>query len=770
MLLASDFPMCSVWGKHRIQIYNDAYNVILGDKHPAAFGAPARESWHEIWEFLGPALDQVMAGKTLWFSRALLPLIRKLSPEECYFDFSYSPIRNADGVVTGALSVAAERTSEVVQQRRESLWQLDARIAGDTIFEGLALSLHDILEANGMDCEGAALFSAADDARAPDSTVWKLRADEGFVRQVRPLAAQALHNRGISSGISSASTKNARATGIPFFGRDGSPCCALVIVPSVLVPYEASFLPFAEAVSERVHAVLHAAERSQREVGEMRQRILEQDQVYQFLFENIQDGIAYCSIDGAAGDEEIILAVNPCFCKMSGYDASEVIGMDLEEFLFPRNGVSQADLELRKREFGFRGELDLRTKEGNRIPVEISSNLVEFETRKTRSVTLIRDMSYQIQAENERVRKVRVETIANLAGALAHDTNNLMTIVIGSAELLAENLPKGGREHKLAMNAIVAAERACGLTNQLLTYSRGTRVVARPIDLNEFLEEIKPLVTSALGDIFELIIKREQALPQCLSDPTQLTTAILNLTTNARHAMPHGGTLEIETFCIPAAVHRKGAKVEFVGLRVTDTGVGIPHEIQERIFDPFFTTKGAGIGSGLGLSIVKRFVEDLGGTVHMRSILGQGTAFELCFPSIDPAGADDAREDNGHWTIGDIVLYVEDNETVRHQTETLLQQIGAEPVTFTNARNALDWLRLGGKPAILFTDLVLPGGMSGRELAVAARRILPSLPVLITTGYDEGVLLPHNQAIAILHKPYTRRSLEAAMMQQIRSS
>ena len=759
MLMASDFPMCSVWGPQYIQIYNDRYNAIFGAKHPHAFGAPVRENWPEIWEFLGPALDQVWAGATLRFDGALLPLVKGTVPEECYFDFSYSPIRDDEGCVIGALSVASERTAEVVLHRRQGLLDLESAHIADGSIEALQRVLQDVLAANEMDCAMAALYSVAPETAAPDGDLWTVRGGQEFARQMRPLAARALLVGGMFSGGTQPDdmAANAPAVAIPFYALGGAPCCVLVLVPNALVPYEASFLPFARAVSKSMHAGIHKAQRQARDLGQMRDRIAEQDQLYQFLFDHIQDGIAYCATSGVPGDDEVVLAVNARLCEMLGYQADEIIGLGREAFFFTGDGALRSALETRGRQSSFLGELQLRAKDGRQVPVEVSSNLIEVRTGEKRSLTLFRDVSHHKRAEEERVERVRLETIASLAGTLAHDTNNLMTIVVGSAEFLADRLPEGGTEHQMAMNAMVAAERASGLTGQLLLYSKHQPTIIKALDINAFLVEVKPLLASALGELNHLILKQDPELPLCLADPNQLTTALLNLVTNARHAMPGGGTLEIATCRLTSPAP--------VGLRVADSGTGIAPEIQDRIFEPFFTTKGVGNGTGLGLSIVKRLLDDLGGTMRVSTLPGSGTTFELGFQAADDVRQTPENAQDTAWAKGASILYVEDNETVRYQTEQMLRQLGMDPIVFTGGRKALDWVRAGGTAELLLTDLVLPGGMSGRELAAMARRHRPDLRVVITTGYDPQGALAENgwMDFPILPKPYTRRALQAAL-------
>lgn len=776
MIMASGFPMCTVWGDQRIQIYNDAYNSIYGAKHPASFGKPARDSWPEIWEFLGPALDQVMkTAETLWFAETLLPLVKSSRPEECYFDFSYSPVSGKDGTVEGVLSVAAERTSEVILGRRRKLAALDAARVPDATFDVLMQTLHDVLAENEMDCAAAVLYSVAPETGMPDGEIWSLRASLRLIRAVRPLAARALRHGSI--GVHDATKeRNEPATVIciPFFGLEGEPCCSLAILPNELVSLESTALPFAEAISTGIHAVLHAAEQRRHEIVQIRDQLTIQEMLYRSLFNDVRVGVAYCATTGVPTDDEVILAVNPWLCQMLGYTAEELVGMSRDALLFPDDVALSAALAKRGADKHFTGELLLRGKDGRKVPVELTSNLIEFSKGQTRSLSIIRDISLRRALEEQQAERLRLETVANLAGSLAHDTNNLMTIVIGSTEFLADRLPAGGIEQQMAVNAMVAAERASGLTNQLLIYSRQQPLEPRPIDLNAFLDEIRPLILSALGEINSLAIGCEADLPPCMADPAQLTTALLNLVTNARHAMPDCGTLSLETFLRAGATFLDPSEPgqHFVGLRVKDTGTGIPLDIQGRVFEPFFTTKEVGSGSGLGLSIVQRLIDDLGGTLEMCSTPGSGTTFELCFPIAETAAAEVDRAEPEGRAQGEAVLYVEDNETVRRQTERMLRQIGVMPIVFGTAREALEWVRGGGRANILISDLVLPGGMSGLELAKEARRHQPDLPVLIVTGYDPRAILAkeRNRHFPVLRKPYTRRGLAAALLRELRQA
>ncbi|MGM0562089.1 MAG: ATP-binding protein [Pseudomonadota bacterium] len=782
MSMASGFPVYTAWGKDFIQVYNDAYNPILGDKHPESFGMPARECWQEIWDFLGPAFEKVRTTQQeLTYSSRLLPLAKKGAPEECYFDFSYSPALTAEGETLGVVSIATECTSAVVAKRRQSIFNLDSGLADDTSLEDLTKRLHAILEPNEMDCAAAALYSVDEHTSNPEGEICKLRLDDRMARALRPLAAQALLNG------------SADIEPVPLDGLDADPCWAdsahaialrgrnaqlrgiLVLIPHKLVPIAGSHSAFAHSLAIRFNSTLQAVETRQSEFGKVHQEKAEQETLYQFLFDNIGDGVVYLSTSGAVGDDEIVLAANPRACRMLGYTPDEVIGKSRSEFFFPQDQSARAALVERSKHGFYVGELTFRTRDGDSLETEVTSNLVTLKNGESRALTIIRDISHRAALERERAERVRLETIENLTGGLAHDFNNLLTVIVGSLEALLDDLQEDSGEHKLASSAMFAAERAGGLTNQLLAYSRRQALVTRSIDLNAFLDEVKPLLHSTLGEINHLEIDKEPDCPACTADSAQLTTTLLNLVANARDAMPEGGGLRLRTFrvqpekLLPARDSHELSPGDYVGLRVEDDGSGIEPKVLDRIFEPFFTTKEVGKGSGLGLSMVQGFMRQLGGDVRLTSGRGQGTTIELVFPAASEGEHISQTGTRRSSAQGEKLLLVEDNDLVREQTRFMLEQIGFETVTAENAQDALHQMEKGLSVDLVLTDMVMPGGRSGLQLAKDLRKTHPDLPIVITTGHDPGAALSPDRAkgFEVLRKPYTRNSLAETLLRHL---
>lgn len=780
MALASGFPVCTAWGDENVQIYNDAYNPIYGHKHPGSFGAPARESWPEIWEFLGAAFEQVKATRqALRFDDTLLALARHDEPEECYFDFSYSPVVDGQGRVLGVVSIAAEKTTEVIFRRRQSITELDPAVIDDVGFDAMMRRLRDVLVVNDMDCAMAVAYSVDSYKGAPGGEFWTFNADPGFARAARPVVAKAARGGGIRTVVLDVADGPPHRSGggcvIPLEGRGAELQGVLLLVPHVLVPVERSLVAYANAISTRFRAVSHASRARQERIGRVREEKAEQETLYRFLFENIRDGAVYCSTHGAPGDDEVVLAANDSACTMLGYTPEEVVGMSRDAFVMPGDETITRALDERSRDRTFVGDLVFRHRDGHPVPVEVTSNLVPLHNGEIRSLTIIRDIGHRAAIERERAERVRLETVASLTGGIAHDFNNLLTVIIGSVEGLIDELPHGTCTHKMARRTMLAAERAGELTSQLLSYSRRQTLVTRSVDLNAFLHEIEGLIRSSLGETNTLRFDLDGRCPPCTADPAQLTTAILNLVVNARDAMPSGGTLILRTFCtdaasLPAAEDGYGLPAgHYVGLGVEDTGVGIDPDVRSRVFEPFFTTKEIGSGSGLGLSMVQGFVRQLGGDVRVTTRPGEGTRFDLLFRA---QVAPEARCLSGNVrprASGEMVLLVEDNRLVREQTDFLLRSLGFRTVTARDGREALSRMDEGGRFDIVLTDLVMPGGISGLQLAEELRRRDPALPIVIMTGHDPRAALADDRRrpFEVLRKPYTRKTLAEVLLRRI---
>jgi PAS domain S-box-containing protein len=757
MAMGSGFPVCTVWGPDAIQIYNTAYNAIYGEKHPHAFGRPARESWPEIWEFLGPALRGVRDTRSDLNSRdTLLRLNKHGAPEECYFDFSYSPVADAGGNVLGVVSIAVEKTGEVVFRRRQQSADLPLDSMDEDGLAGLAAALQHQLAPNRMDAAAAAFCPVDSRTELALPPLWS---DAMAPAALPALAQLTAHVSGVEQhpvppGLCAAGEAGPHLAAIALRGGGGRLLAMLYLVPHPLVPPE-SHLAFARLLCDRLHRIVHHAE----QLGRVRRDLADQDALYRYLFDNVMDPVLYGCTEGSLASAEVVLAANASACGLLGYAPGELVGLRREALFFPGDAALAGALETRERERAFDGELTFRRKDGSPVPVEVRSRLVRGADGEVRSVTILRDLSRQLQREADRASRARFEAIAQLTGGVAHDFNNLLTVVLGSLELLQEELPADGRAYQYAANALLCAERGARLTSQLLSYSRQQPLRLQALDLNAHIEEMVGLLRSSLGETTGLRLMRGPALPPCRTDASQLTTALLNLAVNARDAMPGGGTVTVETGL--AQTHG------FLALRVRDTGEGIPAHLQGRVFEPYFTTKPDGAGSGLGLATVQGFARQCGGDVRVESVPGAGAMFELTLPIASEPTASPELRSPAIDARGRCILVVEDNDLVRAQVCHTLAESGFRVIQAPSGREALGMLAGSPTPDFLLTDQVMPGGWSGLQLAHEARRLRPGLPVLIMTGHDpwttpEGEVAPFE----ILPKPFDRRTLLEAIERQ----
>ena len=378
---------------------------------------------------------------------------------------------------------------------------------------------------------------------------------------------------------------------------------------------------------------------------------------------------------------------------------------------------------------------------------------------------------------NERLRRAqRLEAVGQLTGGVAHDFNNLLTVVLGNAELLAELNQDKPQQRKLAEMISAAAQRGAELTQRLLAFARKQALAPKVVALNPLVAGMDPLLRRTLGEHIEIELIRAAGLWPAQVDPGQLENALLNLCLNARDAMPAGGRLTLETANARldadyAATHIDVQPGQYVMVAVSDTGSGIAPNDLKRVFEPFFTTKPTGKGTGLGLSMVYGFVKQSAGHVAIYSEIGQGTTVRLYLPRasadevaapVDDCSVAAAEAQGGSGTI----LLVEDDADVRAFALSQLLAFGYTVIEAGDGPSALSILEQRSDIDLLFTDVVMPGGMSGRVLADAANRLHPQLRVLYTSGYTENAIVHHgrlDEGARLLGKPYRRSELDRAV-------
>ena len=419
---------------------------------------------------------------------------------------------------------------------------------------------------------------------------------------------------------------------------------------------------------------------------------------------------------------------------------------------------------------------DRRTYERELLTARRKAEQATEELRRlneTLEERVAQEVAERMKAEEDLRQAQKMEAVGQLTGGIAHDFNNLLTIILGNIELLQRRIPEGNeRLQRAAEHAMDATRRAATLTQRLLAFSRRQPLDPKPIDTNKLVAGMSELLRRTLGETVVLETILAGGLWRAQADPNQLENAIVNLAVNARDAMPNGGKLILETAnarldeAYVQALPESVPAGQYVLVVVSDTGIGMDKTTMSRVFEPFFTTKETGKGTGLGLSQVYGFVRQSNGHIRIYSEPGEGTTIKIYLPRL--IGSDEepverpAQNPAMAAGSGETILVVEDEPALRAYTLEALRDLGYRVLEAADGKDALAVVKQHPEIDLLFTDIVLTGGMNGRALAEEVAKHRPGLPVLYTTGYTANAIVHHGHldpGVNMIGKPFTYADL-----------
>lgn len=487
------------------------------------------------------------------------------------------------------------------------------------------------------------------------------------------------------------------------------------------------------------------------------------------IVESSTDAIIGKRLDGT------ILTWNPAAERMFGYTAAEALGRHVS-MLFPPDRLHEEDFIIDRLRRGCRIEQfeTVRvTRQGHHLPVILTiSPMCDDDGKVIGASKMVRDVTERNRIEAQLRQSQKMEAIGNLTGGMAHDFNNLLGIIIGNLELMAAATDPASASMDLLADALGAAEHGAELTRSLLAFARRQPLQPKTLKLEGLIDDTVKMLRRLLGQHVRIVTTHDAVPCTVRIDPTQFSAALTNLATNARDAMPGGGELKIVTGARHVARDDEMLNIEippgdYATVTVSDTGTGIAPEIIGRIFEPFFTTKDRDRGTGLGLSMVFGFIKQSGGHLNVYSELGIGTSFTIYLPCIAGDGIALAAELEGLAPgRGETVLAVEDNGALRRTLVRQLDGLGYRVLEAANGEEAL--AILAEKPVdLVFTDVVMAGGIDGVELAATVRQRWPSVRIILTSGFPEiraDSRLPVLD-IPLLNKPYRKHDLASVLRQ-----
>jgi PAS domain S-box-containing protein len=764
LMMASKFPKCLFWGPDLVAIFNDAYVPLLGETKRNSLGEPYRVTWAEVWNDMKPIIDSAMGGEAIYIEDYHIPVARYGVPEDAYFTFCYSPVRDENGQVAGIMDTVVEMTGKVHGERelkseRERLLQLFEQAPSfmavlrgpDHVFEYLNPQYLKLI--NGRDVIGKTVVEGLPEI-----------VEQGFIT---------LLDKVYESG----DPYSAYAARVELLQDDGAieeRFLDFVYQPIRDASGEVTGV-FVEGsdVSERHRAerALHEREERLRELNEtLEMQVAERTAQLDRVWRKARDVQVVVGLDG------IFQAVSPAWETILGLDPALATGRHFSEFIWHEDlGRTQDNLD-RALTRGDVTDFENRYTHADGTPRWISWRTTTEGERiyaYGRDVTAEKDQTIALAAAEDALRQAqKMEAVGQLTGGVAHDFNNMLAVIMGSLDLLTRRVgvedPRSKRYLDAAMDG---AKRAAALTQRLLAFSRQQPLRPEAINVNRLVSGMSDLLRHSIGAGIRLETVLAGGLWSVNADPNQLENVILNLGVNARDAMPDGGRLTIETQNAHLDARYVASQPglpegQYVMIAVSDTGTGMTPDIIAKAFDPFFTTKETGKGTGLGLSQVYGFVKQSGGHVKIYSEPGEGSTVKIYLPRIiATTDTDDVDRpyDPPTGEAQEVILVVDDEAAVRQFSVDALSELGYRVFEADGYTGALRLIEQQPGIALLFTDIVMPDA-NGRKLADDARMLRPGLKVLYTSGYTRNAVV-HNgvvdPGVELIGKPFTVDQLAA---------